>query len=201
MDDIRFEQCAFDLIGGLAEKYPCYFVAGNHEYWRHDVNYVIDRISESGIKVLDSMAESVDFGEDTFILAGIADPDKEKFTPESVYTRKALEHLSLDEMLSEDKDELMVLLAHRPEYMELYEEYPIDLVLAGHAHGGQVRIPGLLNGLYAPNQGFLPKYTGGTYRCGEMTMIVNRGLSLRPVVPRIFNPPEVVIVDIIGGKE
>lgn len=90
-----------------------------------------------------------------------------------------------------------VLLAHRPELAARYLKSPYDLVLAGHAHGGQWRIPGRLNGLYAPHQGLFPKYAGGMYRFGDARMVVGRGLTCeRPGIPRIFNPPEIVVLEL-----
>ena len=90
-----------------------------------------------------------------------------------------------------------VLLSHRPELFEIYQKYEFDLVLSGHAHGGQWRIPGLLNGLFAPNQGLFPKYAGGRYDYDGGTMIVSRGLARESTrIPRIFNRPELVIVDV-----
>lgn len=88
-----------------------------------------------------------------------------------------------------------VLLSHRPDLINEYKKYDFDLVLCGHTHGGQVRIPKILNGLYAPNQGFFPKFVGGEYKFRTLRMIVGRGLS-KKVWPRIFNPPEIVVVDI-----
>lgn len=87
----------------------------------------------------------------------------------------------------------------KPELVSLYEKTPFDLILSGHAHGGQVRIPGVLNGLYAPHQGFFPKYAGGMYKYGNKIHIVSRGVSYDPRIPRIFNPPELVVIDIIGN--
>ena len=73
-----------------------------------------------------------------------------------------------------------------------------DLALCGHAHGGQFRIPGILNGLYAPNQGFFPKYAGGEYHKKRTVMIVSRGLARESTrVPRFYNRPELVIIDIV----
>jgi predicted MPP superfamily phosphohydrolase len=89
-----------------------------------------------------------------------------------------------------------ILVAHRPENIKHYREYSFDLVVSGHAHGGQVRIPYLINGLYAPNQGIFPKYAGGLYKHGSLTHIVSRGLSINPMLPRIFNPPELVIIEV-----
>lgn len=98
----------------------------------------------------------------------------------------------------EKQDGFKILLCHHPEYWKLQEpmlaERKIDLVLAGHAHGGQIRLFG--HGLFAPGQGVLPKYTGGLHRGEHGNMVISRGLSNtapRPI-PRLFNPPEVVIV-------
>ena len=88
--------------------------------------------------------------------------------------------------------------SHRPDYIDLYRQYPFDLVLSGHTHGGQVCIPLLVNGLFAPNQGWLPKYAGGQYDVEGTCLVISRGLSYNPRLPRVFNPPEVVIVDVEG---
>ena len=82
----------------------------------------------------------------------------------------------------------------------MYGEYGFDLTLCGHAHGGQVRIPLLLNGLYAPHQGWFPKYAGGNYSFDNGShVIVSRGLMIDNL-PRVFDPPELVIVNITPAK-
>lgn len=75
----------------------------------------------------------------------------------------------------------------------MYKEYNFDLILCGHSHGGQVRIPYILKGLYAPNQGWFPEYTSGRYSFNNTTMIVSRGLSKKHL-PRVFNRPELVVI-------
>ena len=91
-----------------------------------------------------------------------------------------------------------LLVSHRPERIEDYAKYPFDLVLAGHAHGGQWCLPFLINGVYAPNQGVFPKYAGGMYARGDMHMIVSRGLARESTrIPRFYNRPELVVVDIL----
>ena len=121
--------------------------------------------------------------------------------------------LSLDNLMGEDvwREQLeavtaaqdgahvSVLLTHRPERVEDYTGRGFDLVLAGHAHGGQWRLPGLINGLIAPNQGLFPRYAGGRYALdGDTTMIVSRGLARESTrIPRLFNRPELVVVDIL----
>ena len=85
-----------------------------------------------------------------------------------------------------------VLLCHHPEYYERYlKDRPIHLIVSGHAHGGQWRIFG--RGVFAPGQGMFPKYTSGVY---DNRLVVSRGLKPSGTIPRIFNHPEVVIVNI-----
>ncbi|MBP5669242.1 MAG: metallophosphoesterase [Lachnospiraceae bacterium] len=94
-----------------------------------------------------------------------------------------------------------VLLSHRPESFEAYVNKGVDLALAGHAHGGQWRIPFLINGMFAPDQGLFPKYAGGRYEKYGTTMIVSRGLAREStILPRFCNPPELVIIDLVGAK-
>ncbi len=86
-----------------------------------------------------------------------------------------------------------VLLSHRPEQLDVYTANGTDLALCGHAHGGQIRLP-FIGGLFAPNQGFFPKYTAGVHQKGRTKMVVSRGLgnSLAPL--RINNRPELVVL-------
>ena len=93
-----------------------------------------------------------------------------------------------------------LVLCHRPEYFQLYTEYDMDLLLAGHAHGGQFRLPFLKEGLVAPGQGFFPEYTSGKYISDDFTMIVSRGIGNSIVPVRIFNTPEVVKITVRGKK-
>ncbi len=80
------------------------------------------------------------------------------------YLKLKLYDNQLEEAFADvDESRFTVLLAHHPERIHAYLQYPCDLILCGHAHGGQWRIPYLINGLYAPQQGFIPKYAGGYY--------------------------------------
>jgi len=87
------------------------------------------------------------------------------------------------------------LLAHEPQYLEHYAQANVDLVLSGHAHGGQFRIP-FVGGVVAPDQGIFPEYTSGSHTSGETTMIISRGLGNSIIPVRIFNRPEIVVVDL-----
>ena len=90
-------------------------------------------------------------------------------------------------------EEFVLLLSHRPEYLEMYDQYSLDVCLTGHAHGGQFRIP-FVGGVYAPGQGFFPKYTKGVYRTDDLEMYVGVGIGNSTIPLRIFNPPEILTI-------
>ena len=89
-----------------------------------------------------------------------------------------------------------VLLAHRPEFLAQYADHGADVVLSGHAHGGQVRLP-LIGPLFAPHQGWLPALTEGVHRQGDTAMVISRGLGNSVVGVRVNNPRELVVVDLV----
>ena len=99
---------------------------------------------------------------------------------------------TLAEML--DPDRLNVVMAHRPELFPIYAQTGVELVLSGHAHGGQIRLFG--RALYAPGQGFFPRFTQGYYEEGRSTMYVSRGLGNTIPFPRVFDTPELCMIEI-----
>ena len=173
----------------------CYYVSGNHEYWagKEAFNEKMAILEQCGIPVLSGEARGLEIQGKYIAICGVADPEARLLDEDFSYEAQ------LDAMDDAFKYcDYTMLLAHRPEYFDTYAEYGFDLVFSGHAHGGQWRIPGILNGLCAPNQGFFPKYAGGKYEKDGTTMIVSRGLARESTrVPRIFNRPELVIVDLI----
>lgn len=178
---------AISTVSSLAADYPCYYVTGNHEYWTGQADYILDLMDSYGITTLSGTWETISINGQTLNLCGIDDPDSGRDTD------SALEALTP----AFDNDAYTILLSHRPELIDTYLSYPFDLILSGHAHGGQWRIPGLLNGLLAPHQGLFPAYAGGRYDFDEATMIVSRGLAREStLIPRVFNRPELVIVDL-----
>lgn len=177
----------------LADKYPCYYVTGNHEYWGGDAENILDIVESYGIKSLSGECDTIEIDGQFINICGVDDPDVMKYFENADDTRTQLAAAEA----AADALYYTVLLAHRPELVDIYAEYDFDLVLSGHAHGGQWRIPGILNGLYAPNQGLFPEYAGGRYDHEEWVHIVSRGLAREStLVPRIFNRPELVIVEI-----
>lgn len=183
-------------IGKIA---PAFYCTGNHENIDTllTLKQVKKRVREQGIQVLDRRQVKVKVNGVTLILAGIDDPRKYARTD-----RDREEEKTLMKTFSQIKDqpEFTVLLAHRPERADLYQSFGFDLILSGHAHGGQVRIPGLINGLYAPNQGWFPKRAGGCYQEGKSTLVVSRGLCQRFPLPRIWNPVEIAVVELNAAQ-
>lgn len=175
---------------------PMYYVTGNHEYWSKDVEGIKDVFSSYNVTILENSYKEVKVRNTQLILGGVDDP----FVKYSKISKNIFNEMNNNFTKLKDKPVYKVLLAHRPELIDDYKKYSFDLVLSGHAHGGQVRLPFLINGLWAPDQGWFPKYAGGEYKHGAMTHIVSRGVSYKPNLPRIFNPPEVVVIDIKGPK-
>lgn len=172
----------------IAGKYPCYYVTGNHEYngGAQAFEDRMDQLTRLGIRRLSGDMVSLDVNGVRLNLCGVDDPVSPGFEEQL----KAVSALPRD-------GNYTVLLTHRPEYFDLYCAYGFDLVLAGHTHGGQWRIPLILNGVYASGQGYFPRYAGGKYELDGAVMIVGRGLTRRSAkLPRICNPPELVIVDL-----
>lgn len=162
---------------------PVYYVTGNHEYWLDpsENEQMMQGILAAGAYDLDDEAVRIKKGDSSFLLVGLDD-----------------QHLSdetLKNLLQEQKNELSIVLAHEPQYLQNYANAEADLVLTGHAHGGQIRLP-FVGGIVAPDQGFLPEYTSGQYNSADTEMIVSRGLGNSIIPVRLFNYPEVVCVEL-----
>lgn len=194
-DDVIEDANADLFLAGIAEKYPCCYVTGNHEYWSGAKHFAekMAILEKYSIPVLSGTCETIGVKGETINICGVDDPDAYAFAEGESSLRKQLDDVNE----AAQNGRFTILLSHRPEYWKLYQEYDFDVALCGHAHGGQWRIPWILNGLYAPNQGLFPEYAGGEYEQGSMTIIVSRGLARESTrIPRIFNRPELVIVDI-----
>ena len=199
-DENRDHTNALVLLSSLAKQYPCAYVSGNHEVWCGEVDYtrlMTQLQTEYGITVLHGDTVTVEINGTPVNLCGMDDPDAYTMGVGGGTQNTFSEQL---QQLSEkvQTDSFTILLSHRPEYFETdYCGGAYDLVLSGHAHGGQVRIPGILNGLYAPHQGLFPPYAGGMYTKDGTAMIVSRGLARETtIVPRVFNRPELVVIDL-----
>lgn len=180
------EQKSMTLMEKLVELAPTYYVTGNHESWSGKFPSLEEKLEQTGVQVLRNEQTLFHIGGETINIMGVDDP---AFLSGEQELSRIVDSLSQEEHFN-------LLLSHRPELFSLYEN--IDLVLTGHAHGGQVRLP-FIGGIIAPDQGFMPKYTAGMYKNKETVMIVNRGLGNSIIPQRIFNRPE--IVEVVLKKE
>ena len=175
------------LAGRLTELCPVYFVSGNHEFGSGLAIKVRNILERAGVKYLSNEYLTINRGEDEILLGGVEDP------------------LAYADMLSPDElaqkmndaapDAFKILLGHRNYWMTEYPELPVDLIFCGHAHGGLIRIPGV-GGLIGTDRRLFPDFDAGEYNNGRYTLIVSRGLGNSVSIPRIFNRPEIVCVEL-----
>lgn len=191
-----------------------FFSYGNHEWLLMPAD--VERIENAGIHVLHDTW--MKFGE--FIIGGLSAPDvsnywifqeewREKhpsdlrgniredyFCWKTEEYRKSVNSSWLP--VFEAQEGYKMLICHHPEYWSQkepkLENHPIDLVISGHAHGGQIRLG--KRGVYAPNQGMWPKYTSGVHQGKYGKMVISRGLSNPIRIPRLFNPCELVMIEV-----
>ncbi|KAB2421312.1 MULTISPECIES: metallophosphoesterase [Bacillus cereus group] len=185
-------EVSMQLIREIVKKYPVYFVTGNHEQWSGKYNNLEKELKKYDVNVLRNEHVGIRKGEQEINLLGIDDP-------EFVTGNRDEGNIIIDEIkkakIEMQPDKYNVLLSHRPEFIKEYTNERLDLVLSGHAHGGQVRLP-FIGGLVAPNQGVLPKYTAGLYVEKNTSMVVSRGLGNSIIPQRILNRPEIVVVQL-----
>ncbi|MGF6906005.1 metallophosphoesterase [Fusobacterium sp. PH5-44] len=188
-----------DLLEGIYKKYKVYYVPGNSEYNSKRIKEIKDTVLSYGIEYLEGNTKKYpdDNIEECVYVSGITDP-LNPYEKTLLQLKKAYDQI-------DNIDGFKILLAHRPERIDEYLERNYDLIVSGHGNGGYWRIPYIFpNGLFAHEQGFFPKYTSNLYsheQNGHTTKhIVSRGLSKKTLAPRIFNRPELVIININGNK-
>ena len=194
---INQTQYVLPFLKAYSDIAPTFMSLGNHEWTLCDEDIAV--MTETGVTVLDN--SFVRYGE--VVIGGLSSAgvtayreyrrDKTERYPEWDYGDRpdaiAPDVSWLDEMCKQDG--YKILLCHHPEYRDRYlKDMPIDLVLSGHAHCGQIRLFG--RGMFAPGQGILPKYTSGVHG----NMIISKGLAnTAGTIPRLFNPRKVVYVE------
>ena len=175
------------LAARLVKLCPVYFISGNHEFGSGLAVKVRNILERAGVKYLSNEYLTISRGEDEILLGGVEDP------------------LAYADMLSPDElaqkmndaapDAFKILLGHRNYWMTEYPELPVDLIFCGHAHGGLIRIPGV-GGLIGTDRRLFPDFDAGEYNNGRYTLIVSRGLGNSVPIPRVFNRPEIVCVEL-----
>lgn len=171
---------------------PVYFSSGNHEYRFGRYDELKQRLIDVGVNVLDNEYIQIYKDEEFITLIGVNDLD---------FFQSPLDFENTIKSLSQQTQGFKILMSHKPHKVEIYKESNVDLVLSGHAHGGQIRLP-FIGGLFAPGQGFFPHFTSGLYKLNSnVSLIVNRGLGDSVFPWRINNPPEIILITLKSLNE
>lgn len=178
-------QNSLSLMTRLAKTYKVYRVNGNHDFGRdgYELGAKLDKLN---IITLENTCDAYYYKNVPVLITGVNDPISYQ---KGIRDKKFKASLKIT-----DNSAYNILLSHRPEYFKDYVNAGYNLALVGHAHGGQIRLP-VFGGLIAPHQGFFPAYDAGSYTSGSTTMIVSRGLGNSLFPFRIFNNPELVVID------
>ena len=193
------ERLTLGLLARMTAIAPVYYVYGNHELVLLDdpvYNCFRMDVEALGVTLLNNETETIRRGGASISIAGIQDPATlyKDLTYAGLSGSREKTQAMLNNVVNGLRTEdFVLLLAHRPEFFDLYVESKADVILSGHAHGGQVRVP-FIGGLYAPGQGAFPQYDAGLYQADGTSMVVSRGLGDSKFPFRVFNPPEIVDV-------
>lgn len=172
----RDKRVSLELVSALCAVAPVLYVSGNHEMRNKGYRFFRRDLIEAGAVVLDNC--TADICGITVVglnCASLKNDTIEKITPDCVPK---------------------ILLAHMPHFIDKYSAAGYDLVLCGHAHGGQWRLPFTAKGFYSPGQGMFPKLTSGVYTRGKTKTVISRGLGNSQCPLRLFNRPEIVVVNV-----
>ena len=185
-------EIALNFIREAVKIAPCYYVTGNHEARVNEYDELKSGMESAGVIVLEDAQTEISLDGDTITLIGVNDPSYQ--TDYLFGDSETVMNTKLEELHTEN-GEFTVLLSHRPELFDTYADHGLDLVLSGHAHGGQFRLP-FIGGLVAPNQGLFPEYDAGIYTEGNTNMLVSRGIGNSILPFRINNRPEVILIEL-----
>ena len=185
-------EVALHFIQEAVRIAPCYYVTGNHEARVNEYGKLKTGLKAAGVTVLEDTRVEIRLEDESITLIGINDPSYQ--TDYLFGDAQTVVNTKLAE-LNTDRDGYTILLSHRPELFDTYADHSIDLVLSGHAHGGQVRLP-FVGGLVAPIQGLFPKYDAGLHAADNTNMLISRGIGNSLFPFRINNRPEVILVEL-----
>lgn len=190
-----------DMLTKLNEKYPVYYAYGNHE---QKISLYKERYGDMGERFDAALKETkvrilrnahVELSDTGVVLNGL---ELEHAYFQRFHTKPMAEDYLHKLMGAPDEEKYQVLLAHNPEYFEQYAAWGADLTLSGHIHGGIVRLP-FLGGVISPAIRFFPKYDGGLFEEYGATMVLGRGLGTHSPKVRMFNPAELLVIDLTSA--
>ena len=193
-------QHTYCLLEQLIDKYPVYYAPGNHEeYFERNFSengeYIqfVDTIKKMGVHYISNETVCIEKEQSTLSITGLSLPKR--------YFAKFYEHVELKKedlenyIGKEKKGDYEILLAHNPNYFPVYAQWGADLVLSGHVHGGVVILP-FLGGVISTTFQLFPKYDFGMFQEGKSQMILSKGLAVHTIKLRLFNKPEIAIIEL-----
>lgn len=190
LDDRLPGNNTWPFLAWLGKQYPAFYVTGNHEYWARRAGTWKKKIASLAITVPEGETVPLWINGQKLLVAGLGDPEG----GERLFLRQI-------EMVALDREEGVpsILLSHRPDRLTPYRMSGYALILSGHTHGGQWRIPVIDLPVFTPDGGFFPALAGGMFKVSDtQTMVVSRGLSRESTrIPRLFNRPEIVLIDLV----
>lgn len=187
-----------NLLQQLADDYPVYYGMGNHEYrvkvyreaYGDKYDHYKEELKKIGIQTLEN--DRVFLPEYNIEICGL-EIERRYYKR---FRRTPMDEQYPKQLLGSSRTDCMeILIAHNPDYFKQYAAWGADLTLSGHVHGGVMRLP-VLGGVISPAVHLFPKYDGGIFREYGSTMILSRGLGMHTIPVRIFNPGELVVVDV-----
>ena len=185
-------EIALQFVQEAMKIAPCYYVSGNHEARVNEYEELKTGLISAGVIILEDAQTEISIEGQMITLIGINDPS---FQTDYLFGDAETVMGSKLSELHTDGDGFTILLSHRPELFDTYADHDVDLVLSGHAHGGQFRLP-FIGGVVAPNQGLFPEYDAGVYTDGNTNMLVSRGIGNSILPFRINNRPEVILIEL-----
>ena len=180
------------LLRGLCAIAPVYYVTGNHEWRVPGLRGILAQMRACGVTVLQDDWRVLRRGEDALIVAGTDDPC-------GPAERKTPAELIADIRAEAGEAAFLLLLTHRNDQLPQWSALGVQAVLAGHCHGGVVRLP-FVGGLFGTDRRLFPAWDAGLYRQGETVLYVSRGLGYTNVHFRLFNRPEVAVIVLRRGS-
>ena len=185
------------LLKRLVEIAPVYCSYGNHEqaYIKSTEQDLAPLIAETGALLLDEECVTAEIAGSTVCIGGTMGHLYPFGRTQQQYVQSP-EYLLMTRMQASGLP--TIVLSHLPDtiiFVQAYNDWNIDLFLSGHTHGGVIRLP-YFGGLYAPMQGWCPKYDKGYFSPGKVRLIISAGLSGYDWIPRVFNRPELCVLKI-----
>ena len=185
-DSRQDDEKAKELLSGLSD-YPCWFVTGNHEMKNTDGERNRQTVRSYGISVLQGTEETAVINGQRVAICGVDD----SYDSDEEFERQ------IENIKSPVTGDYRIFLLHNPEVMSVYDTVKTDLMVCGHLHGGQWRLPCFNRGLVSARRTLFPKYSSGYYNVKGIDLVVSRGLSKTSTkIPRIFNRPEIIFIDV-----